>query len=59
MPDLMIIDYPLRRPPLFVELKVREKWQPGQKNMIAARLWKLAWTVDEFAAILNEWEASE
>ena len=57
MPDLLIVDYPLRRLPLFVELKVRNKWQVGQKQAIALGLWKLAFTFDEFVNIVTEWEA--
>lgn len=58
MPDLLVIDYPLRRPPLFVELKVRNKWQRGQKEMIAARVWQPAcWTLEEFISTVEKWEA--
>jgi hypothetical protein len=57
LPDLLIYDYPLRRPPLLVELKVRDEFSPGQKDAITAGLWKLAYCVEEFDALLMKWEA--
>ena len=55
-PDIMVLPYPNDRPVLMVELKVRKKFQPGQKEMIENGMWKLAWSVEEFEAILTEWE---
>jgi hypothetical protein len=57
LPDLLIYDYPLRRPPLMVELKVVDTFQPGQKDAITAGMWKLAYCVEEFGALLTKWEA--
>ena len=56
MPDLTILPYPNDRPVLMVELKVRKKFQPGQKEMIENGMWKLAWSVEEFSEILTRWE---
>jgi hypothetical protein len=55
-PDLTIFPYPNDRPALMVELKVRKKFQSGQREMVDCGMWKLAWSVEEFEAILTEWE---
>jgi hypothetical protein len=59
MPDLTILPYPNDRPVLMVELKTRKKFQPGQKEMIENGMWKLAWTISEFDAILTRWDATK
>jgi hypothetical protein len=54
MPDLWIFAQPNTRPPLLVELKVRNVYQPGQKEMIAKGMWIECRTVADFAdAVLN------
>lgn len=55
MPDLLIFDRTFRRV-LPVELKVRNKWQPGQKEMLRYG-WTVCWTVDEFAEKFGAWRA--
>jgi len=53
MPDLAILDHAGRC--LLVELKTRDVYQPGQREMIDAGFWRLAWTFEEFEQILREW----
>jgi hypothetical protein len=56
MPDVLVVDVAHRRPPLMMELKVRDVWQPGQKEAVALGLWVVAWTVKEAEGILDGWE---
>jgi hypothetical protein len=56
MPDLLVIDYPLQRAPLFLEFKTANKWQPGQKQAVCIGLWRAAWTMAEARAIVEAWE---
>jgi len=54
--DLLIVDVKRVRPPLMLELKVRDEWQPGQKEAVALGLWVVAWSVKEAEGILDGWE---
>lgn len=54
MPDLFIYDLAGRC--LLVELKVSDKYQPGQKEMIDAGLWVECRTPERFGEVLSEWE---
>jgi hypothetical protein len=54
--DLLIFDYPITRTPLWVELKVANKFQPGQKEAISLRIWKVAFTMEQFTTIVEAWE---
>jgi len=55
MSDLFIFDRFMSNS-LMVELKVRDVYQPGQKEMIASGAWHVAFSFEEFEAILKEWE---
>jgi hypothetical protein len=55
MPDLFICDPSMRRC-LMVELKVRSKYQPGQRELIEAVLWSEARTLERFIEVLAKWE---
>jgi hypothetical protein len=55
MSDLFIFDLRMRRC-LMVELKVKDKYQIGQEEMIQRGAWKEARTAGEFDRILTEWE---
>ena len=54
--DLLVVSWPKQRPPLFLELKARDKWQPGQKEAVWLGLWRVAWTVGEAFGHVEEWE---
>jgi hypothetical protein len=56
MPDLLVLAWPPNRAPLMIELKVREKYQPGQKEAIALGLWKIALDLSDVARLIDEWE---
>ena len=56
MPDLLVIAYPNTRPALMLELKTRNKFQPGQKQAITLGLWRLAWSMDDVKRIVEQWE---
>jgi len=56
MADLLVISWPVPRPPLLLELKVRNSFTPGQKQACTLGLWKLAWSLPEAQAIISEWE---
>jgi hypothetical protein len=56
MPDIFIFDGQGRC--LLVELKAYNKWQPGQKEMVALGVWRTAWTFQGFVEIVTEWEAA-
>lgn len=53
MPDLFIFGLDGRC--LMVEIKTRNVYQPGQREMIEAGFWKLATTFSEFVQIVMEW----
>jgi hypothetical protein len=55
MPDLWIFAQPNVRPPLLVELKVRNVYQSGQKEMIARGMWIECRTLAEFAETVLNW----
>jgi hypothetical protein len=58
MPDLFVCDRAMRRC-LMVELKVRSKYQPGQRELIDAGLWIEVRTLERFAEVLAKWEADQ
>jgi hypothetical protein len=39
-----------------IELKARDIWRPGQKQAVGIGLWRVAWSVDEVAMMVKEWE---
>ena len=55
MADLMIYDAKMRHC-LMIELKVRDKYQPGQREMIAMKCWKEARTFEVVVELVKEWE---
>ena len=56
MPDLSIYDPQHRKPPLMVELKVRNHYEPGQAEHIASGFWLEIRTLKDFVETLKEWE---
>ena len=54
VPDLVVWDRAMTRT-LMVELKVRKAFRKGQKEAITGRLWRVAFTSDEFAGHLASW----
>lgn len=58
-PDLYIMSYPVRRQPLLVELKVCDKYRPGQREMIELGLWVECRRLEYFIEIATDWEAGE
>lgn len=56
LPDLFVIAW--NKPTFYCELKTRNKFSVGQKEMIDAGWWKLAWSLDEFAKLFDAWRAS-
>ena len=54
MADLLIIDTAGRC--LMVELKVRDVWQAGQREMCKMGTWKVAFSFEEFERIVKDWE---
>jgi len=57
MSDLAIFSYPDPRPPLLVELKVNDIWQPGQREMVRLGFWHVCWTPEEFIVLHRKWES--
>lgn len=57
MSDLLILDASGRRS-LLLELKVGERlrWQPGQKEMVALDVWKVAFDLEQAKRCIEEWE---
>jgi hypothetical protein len=55
MPDVFILHR--ARPPLLVELKVREDFRPGQLQMIERGDWRLARSLEDFASLVEAWES--
>ncbi len=55
MPDLFICNRSMTRC-IMLELKVRNVYQPGQKELIDAGLWKQATSLDEAIEIVRKWE---
>lgn len=53
-PDLAILDLTGRC--LLVELKTRDVWQPGQKQMVESGFWKVAWSFADLQGFVLEWE---
>jgi hypothetical protein len=58
MPDVFVCDRAMRRC-LMVELKVRSRYQPGQRELIDAGLWIEVRTLERFAEVLAKWEADQ
>lgn len=59
MPDLFIFDRSLCRPPLLIELKVRDEYQPGQRVLIECGFWQEARSVDAVRALVLAWERGD
>ena len=55
-PDLEIYAYPNSKPALFIELKVANRWQPGQREMVRLGFWVECWSFDAFVGVVNNWE---
>lgn len=56
MADLLVMDFPLTRVPLMLELKVRDRWQPGQKQAAGLRLWRVAWCMEDVRREVDAWD---
>ena len=55
LPDLLILDSDCKAA-LCVELKTREDYRPGQRQMIDRGQWRLARSMAEFCEIVKQWE---
>jgi len=53
MPDTFVFAH--KKPPFLCELKVRNKFGMGQREMIAAGWWELAWSMDDFCKAFQRW----
>ena len=53
MPDLWVRDG--QKPDLYVELKAKKRYQPGQREWIDMGQWKVAFTFNEFVVIFETW----
>ncbi len=58
MPDLFVFSCDITKPPFLVELKVCNKYQPGQREMIEQCIWQEHRTFADFAAALKDWEGA-
>lgn len=59
LPDLFIVHEPNDRPPLMVELKTSDRFQPGQREMIERGAWTLCRSFVEFVAAFDQWLRGE
>lgn len=59
LPDLIIFHEPNDRPALLVELKTKDHFQPGQREMIERGAWSLCWSFAEFVSAFNGWLKTE
>ena len=59
LPDLMIFHEPNDRPALMVELKTRNHFQHGQREMIERGAWTLCWSFVEFVSAFTRWAKAE
>jgi hypothetical protein len=57
MPDLFIFDSSGTRC-LLVELKVADRWQPGQKEMVNMGMWKVCRRCEDFLLLVKGWEGN-
>lgn len=55
MPDLFIFNEKKDKC-LMVELKVRDKWRPGQREMVNRGAWYVAWSFQDFEMLVKCWE---
>ena len=55
LPDLLVLDFTMAKC-IAIELKVRNKYQPGQREFIAIGAWHEARSLDDVKAILDAWE---
>jgi len=55
-PDLMLFDVDMEYS-LMIELKVRDVYQPGQREMIARGSWNLALSFGDVESLVKGWEA--
>lgn len=58
LPDLLIWS-PSMEHCLCVELKVREDYAPGQRQMIARGAWIKCTTMGEFCGVVKQWESQQ
>ena len=58
MPDLLVLNSNMTSC-LMVELKTRNVWQPGQREMVDAGDWSVAFSVEMFAKTIEGWEVSQ
>jgi hypothetical protein len=59
MPDLLIWSVGRPRTPLWIELKARDAYQPGQREAIEAGLWRECRSVADVEKAVREWEGGE
>ena len=55
MPDLMVWHEPNDRPALMIEIKTRNRFQPGQREMCERGAWLLCWSFAEFVKVFERW----
>ena len=55
MPDIFIFNPDMSKS-LMVELKVKDIWQNGQKEMVERGAWTVCFEFDEFVACVKAWE---
>ena len=58
MPDLAVLNRVMTRC-ILVELKVEDRYQPGQRDMIDNGFWLEARTLDGLIKIVTDWENAE
>ena len=56
MPDLVVWEAMNTRPPLLIELKVANRYQPGQREMINMGFWHELRDFEAFVVMVREWE---
>jgi hypothetical protein len=62
MADLLIVAHPpSAAPPLLLELKRGERatWRPGQKELVALGVWRVAFSGEEARGIVEAWEGGK
>lgn len=57
LPDIFLFD--IRGRYLLLELKVVNRFQPGQKEMIDMDIWSVAWSFEDVERIVKGWEEWE
>jgi hypothetical protein len=54
--DLLVWAWPNVRPPLWLELKTKRRYQPGQREAIADGAWVECWTMADVQTAVRKWE---